>query len=277
MCSRFGRAPVGPDATLRKEGRDDRANYPDASVSHAHREECGQVHAIILAGGRGERLRPYTEDRPKPMVEVLGVPILAYQLHWLQTQGVASVVMACGYRHEVIRDYFGTGEKWGISIEYAVEQDPLGRGGAIRQAFSRLEGAPELVLATNGDIITNLRLAPVITQHREHGDLATVVLAPYISTYGLVEVNADDRVIAFNEKPSLPYWINAGIYVLSREVIPELPEVGDHENTAFPRLAEQRRLGGYKSRAYWRSVDTVKDLSEVSRELERRLLTSFSA
>lgn len=235
------------------------------------------MQAIILAGGRGERLRPYTEDRPKPMVQVLGVPILAYQLHWLQTQGVTSVVMACGYRHEVIRDYFGSGEKWGIRIEYYVEQDPLGRGGAIRQAFGRLEGSPELTLATNGDVITNLRLDPVIAQHREHGNLATVVLTPYVSTYGLVEINADDRVIAFHEKPTLPYWINAGIYVLSREVISEFPEVGDHESTTFPRLAEQRRLGAYKSRAYWRSVDTVKDLSEVSRELERRLLTSFSA
>jgi NDP-sugar pyrophosphorylase family protein len=235
------------------------------------------MQAIILAGGRGERLRPYTEDRPKPMVEVLGVPILAYQLHWLQTQGVTDVVIACGYRHEVIRDYFGIGEKWNVRIEYAVEQEPLGRGGAIRHAFGRLDGTPDIVLATNGDMITNLRLPPVVAQHCEHGDLATVVLTPYVSTYGLVEVNADDRVIAFHEKPTLPYWINAGIYILSREVIPQLPEVGDHESTAFPRLAEQRRLGAYRSKAYWRSVDTVKDLSEVSRELERRLLMSFSA
>ncbi len=235
------------------------------------------MQAIILAGGRGERLRPYTEDRPKPMVEVLGVPILAYQLHWLQGQGVTGVVMACGYRHEVIRDYFGSGEKWGMRIDYAVEHEPLGRGGAIRQAFGRLEGSPEFALATNGDVITNMRLAPVLTQHNESGALATVVLTPYVSTYGLVEVNAEDRVIAFHEKPTLPYWINAGIYVLSREVIPLFPETGDHETTAFPHLAEQRRLGAYKSRAYWRSVDTVKDLSEVSRELERRLLTSFSA
>ncbi len=235
------------------------------------------MQAIILAGGRGERLRPYTEDRPKPMVEVLGVPILAYQLHWLQGQGVTGVVMACGYRHEVIRDYFGSGEKWGMRIDYAVEQEPLGRGGAIRQAFGRLEGSPELTLATNGDVITNMRLEPVLSQHNESGTLATVVLTPYVSTYGLVEVNAEDRVIAFHEKPTLPYWINAGIYVLSREVISLFPEAGDHETTTFPHLAEQRRLGAYKSRAYWRSVDTVKDLSEVSRELERRLLTSFSA
>ncbi len=235
------------------------------------------MQAIILAGGRGERLRPFTEDRPKPMVEVLGVPILAYQLHWLQTQGVSEVVMACGYRHEVITDYFGNGEKWNMRIEYAVEAEPMGRGGAIRHAFGRLAGAPELVLATNGDVITNLQLAPVLDSHRASGNLATVVLTPYVSTFGLVEVNEADHVIAFNEKPALPYWINAGIYLMSREAIGMLPEVGDHERTTFPQLAEQRRLGAYKSTAYWRSVDTVKDLSEVSKELERRLLTAFLA
>lgn len=235
------------------------------------------MKAIILAGGRGERLRPYTEDRPKPMVEVLGVPILAYQMHWLQTQGVSEVVVACGYRHEVIVDYFGDGHKWGMRIDYAVESSPLGRGGAIRSAFGKLRDSAEFVLATNGDIITNLRIGPVLARHREEGNLATIVLAPYVSTFGLVEVAADGRVVAFNEKPTLPYWINAGIYVFSHEVIPLLPEVGDHERTTFPRLVEQRRLGAYKSDAYWRSVDTVKDLSEVSHELEQRLLTAFLA
>lgn len=235
------------------------------------------MHAIILAGGKGERLRPYTEDRPKPMVEVLGVPILAYQMHWLQTQGVDEIVLACGHRHEVIRDYFGSGEKWGMSIRYSVEAEPLGRGGAIRQAFNLFTPPPEWVIATNGDVITNLRLDQVVAQHRDRGALATVVLTPYVSTYGLVEVDDEDRVIAFLEKPTLPYWINAGIYVLSREVMGLFPDAGDHERTIFPDLAGQRRLGAYRSRDYWRAVDTVKDLNEVRRELEQRLLTSFLA
>lgn len=235
------------------------------------------VQAIILAGGRGERLRPFTQDRPKPMVEILGVPILAYQMHWLHTQGISEVIVACGYRHEVIRDYFGDGHKWGMRIAYAVEEEPLGRGGAIRQAFGLLNSPSDLVVATNGDVITNLRLAPVIARHHETGALATVVLAPYTSTFGLVEVDDEDRVIAFHEKPSLPYWINAGIYVLSREAVAQFPAVGDHERTTFPQLAAQRRLGAYKSEAYWRPVDTVKDLAEVSRELEQRLLTAFLA
>jgi NDP-sugar pyrophosphorylase family protein len=185
--------------------------------------------------------------------------------------------MACGYRHDVIQSYFGTGEKWGMRIAYTVEREPLGRGGAIRQAFGLLTGAPELIIATNGDVITNLHLGPLVSHHRARDALATVVLTPYISTFGLVDVDDDDRVVAFHEKPTLPYWVNAGIYVLSRDVIPMFPDQGDHETTIFPRLAEQRRLAAFKSRDYWRAVDTVKDLNEVSRELERRLLTAFLA
>jgi NDP-sugar pyrophosphorylase family protein len=116
-----------------------------------------------------------------------------------------------------------------------------------------------------------------VARHRERTDLATVVLTPFVSTFGVVEVDEDDRVVVFDEKPTLPYWINAGIYVLSREAIAMMPEVGDHERTTFPQLAAKRRLGAFKSTGYWRSVDTVKDLSEVRKELEQRLLSAFLA
>lgn len=235
------------------------------------------MQAIILAGGKGERLRPFTEDRPKPMVEILGVPILGYQLQWLQSQGITDLIVACGYRHEVIEDYFGRGDKWGVAIQYAVEPQPLGRGGALKLAFRLLKEGEDVCLATNGDVITNVRLRPLLQAHRQNGCVATVVLAPFTSPYGVVEVDDQDKIVAFHEKPELPYWLNAGIYVLSREVESLLPDQGDHEDSTFPRLAQERRLGAFKSRAYWRSVDTVKDLSEVHKELEKRLLTSFLA
>ncbi len=233
------------------------------------------MQAIVLAGGKGERLRPFTEDRPKPMVEILGIPILGYQLQWLQSQGVNEVIIACGYRSEVIQNYFGDGEKWGVRLQYAIEEHPLGRGGALKLAFRFLRKTDEICLATNGDVITNLRLQPLLHAHRQSGNVATVVLAPFTSPYGIVEADADEKIIAFHEKPQLPYWINAGVYVLSREIEPLLPAQGDHEDSTFPRLAEARRLGAFKSQDYWRSVDTVKDLSEVHKELEKRLLSSF--
>jgi len=144
-------------------------------------------------------------------------------------------------------------------------------------SFGLLASGEDVCLATNGDVVTNVRLKPLVQAHRQLGCLATVVLAPFISPYGIVEVDPEDHIIAFHEKPELPYWMNAGIYVLSRELERTLPEQGDHEDSTFPQLALERRLGAYKSRAYWRSVDTVKDISEVAKELEKRLMTGFLA
>jgi NDP-sugar pyrophosphorylase family protein len=232
------------------------------------------TRAIVLAGGRGERLRPFTADRPKAMVEIQGTPLLAYQLRWLRGQGVRDVIIACGYRHEVVREYFGDGAGWDLRITYSVEEEPLGRGGALKRALGALEQGEDLCLATNGDIITDLDVAPVVQAHRREAVPATVVVTPFRSPYGIVEVNERERVVGFREKPELPYWINAGIYVLSPAVRPLLPDQGDHEDTTFPRLAADGRLGAYRSRAFWRGVDTVKDLAEVTRAVEDGLLRS---
>ncbi len=232
------------------------------------------MRAIILAGGKGERLRPFTDDRPKPMVEVLGIPIIGYQIQWLQAQGVDSIVISCGYRSEVIQQFFGDGEKWGVRIQYSVEEVPLGRGGGIKKAFPMLPPGDGPLVATNGDIITNFNLQSMVECHRVAGDMATLLLTPFVSPYGIVEVN-DDRVIGFREKPTLPYWINGGIYIFSPEIFPYLPDQGDHEDTTFPELSQAGKLGAFMSSAFWRAVDTVKDLSEVNRELEKRLIRSF--
>lgn len=234
------------------------------------------MQAIILAGGKGERLRPYTNDRPKGMVEILGIPILGYQMQWLRANGVDEVYVSCGYLHEVIEDYFGDGGRWGMRIHYVVEDEPLGRGGGLKKtmrAMHALDGGP--IIAANGDVITTCDLKPMIDQHQERGALASVLLTPFYSPYGIVEIDSEDHVLGFREKPELPYWINAGIYVLSSEVAPLLPDKGDHEDTTFPLLASQRKFVGFRSRAFWRGVDTVKDLSEMSKEMERRLFQSL--
>jgi NDP-sugar pyrophosphorylase family protein len=231
------------------------------------------MYAIVLAGGKGERLRPFTEDRPKAMVEIMGVPILSYQIQWLQAQGVTDLVIASGYRHEVIENYLGDGERLGVRIVYAVEGQPLGRGGALRAALGHVPPGEDVVVATNGDVITNFPLTPLLEAHHAGRTLATVVLAPFVSPYGIVEVDEHDRVTHFREKPELPYWINAGVYALSPAIRDLLPERGDHETTTFPELARDGRLGAFRSRAYWRGVDTIKDVNEVAAEFQRRLFS----
>lgn len=226
------------------------------------------TEAVILAGGKGERLRPLTNDRPKTMIEINGKPLMAYQLHWLKSSGVQRVLVSCGYQHEVIQKYFGDGSKWDIQIEYFVEKEPLGRGGGLKLALKHLKDTKSPVLAINGDMVTTLNLDEVLRFYDKHKPMAALVSVPLKSPYGVIDINEADKITGFREKPELPYWINAGIYVLSPEIQNLLPDVGDHEEMTFPQLALEKKLVAYKSRYYWRTVDTVKDLSELLKELE---------
>jgi NDP-sugar pyrophosphorylase family protein len=226
------------------------------------------VQAIILAGGRGERLRPYTDDRPKPMVEIGGVPLIAYELGWLRENGVADVILSCGYRWQVLRTYLGDGSQWGLHVRYAVEPERLGRGGGIRLAMDYLAPGTDPVVVANGDNVVSIDLRPVLQQHVQTHALATIVLVPLVSVRGIVEIDGQGRVTRFREKPELPHWINSGIYLFSREMAHLLPAQGDHEDELFPRLAAEGRLHAYTTREPWRTIDTAKDLAQVAQEIE---------
>ncbi|HXG36854.1 MAG TPA: nucleotidyltransferase family protein [Dehalococcoidia bacterium] len=225
------------------------------------------MFALIIAGGEGARLRPYTDDRPKPMIEIAGRPILDYQVTWLVGQGISDIALLCGYKAEVIKDYFGTGDKWGVRIHYSLEREPLGRGGALRQAYSGLSLQGQPVVALNGDTLFGQALKPVIAFHRRKNAIATVILSPLSSPYGIVRVSRAGAISSFVEKPLLPHWVNSGAYILSPEFFDRLPERGDHETATFPQLAREGKLFGYRSKAYWRPIDTVKDIREAEREL----------
>lgn len=224
--------------------------------------------AIILAGGKGERLRPYTNDRPKVMVEVAGKPILAWQIEWLKSHGITKFVLTVSYMHQVVSDYFGDGSKFGIEIDYSIEEIPLGRGGGIKKAFkSPLLAGEEDVVVCNGDIITKLDLTKMIKNHLDQKALVSLLLVPYISRWGVVKVDEQNHITGFEEKPKLPYWINGGIYLFNKEVEPMLPEIGDHEKETFPKIPREEFLG-FKEEGFWRAVDVVKDKSEAESFLQ---------
>ena len=226
------------------------------------------MFALIIAGGQGERLKPLTDNLPKPMVRVAGKPILAHQVVWLKTAGVTDVVFLAGYRWQAIKDYFGDGRAFGVRSHYSLEDSPLGRGGAIRKGMSLVPETEQTMVVLNGDVITRQCLDALLQRHRacknaDPGHLATIMVTPMVSPYGLVDMDDSDRVVGFREKVRLPHWINAGVYVLERGILPELPEVGDHENDAFPRLAAIGRISAFKTTEFWRSVDSFKDLREA--------------
>lgn len=222
--------------------------------------------AIILAGGKGERLRPYTNDRPKPMVEVAGRPILAYQLEQLKKAGIEEVVFACSYQREALQKHLGSGKKYGVKALFSIEETPLGRGGGIKRAMSKLPKDWTDVLVLNGDNLWKLDLKGMIEKHKEKGAIATIAVVPLRSPYGVVEFNESDEILGFSEKPLLPHWINPGIYIFSKEIEPLLPDEGDHEIETFPKLPSERFIV-FKSTDYWRGVDTVKDLTEAEKEV----------
>ena len=233
------------------------------------------MYALILAGGKGERLRPLTDTLPKPMVQVCGKPILLHQIEWLKAAGVTDVVFLAGYLWETIQDYFGDGTDFGIRAHYSVEDAPLGRGGAIRNGFPLVPKEEETVVVLNGDVITNEAFAALAARHQEKkradsSYLATIMVVPFVSPYGLVDLNSRDDVVGFREKVEMAHWINAGVYLFDRRIASELPELGDHETETFPRLAQEGRISALKSRAFWRSVDSFKDLREAEEHLSRR-------
>lgn len=223
--------------------------------------------ALVLAGGKGERLRPLTDDRPKPMVEVAGAPILVHHLTWLRDNGITRAVLLTGYLHEVIHDYFAGPRIDGLTVDCVAEDQPLGRGGAFRNGFEQAGVTDDVVVATNGDVITDQPLVPMFDLHRSRSAAVTILVAQLQSPYGIVDMADDGMVSGFVEKPLLPYWLNAGVYVLDSSVIRQFPVVGDHETTTFPELVKQGRVAALRCEGFWSSVESPKDLREAGEKL----------
>lgn len=223
------------------------------------------IEAIILVGGEGRRLRPLTDTRPKPMMPLVDRPFVAHQLDGLRRFGVTEVIFSCGYRPEALEQHFGDGSGIGMRLRYVVDPEPLGTAGAVKNAEPLLSGDRTLVL--NGDILTDLDLAELLAHHDASGAAGTLALTPVEdpSRYGLVRLHADRRVEEFLEKPQPselrpgePFLINAGTYLLEREVLDAIPPAVacSIERDVFPGLAASGRLTGFPSDCYWLDIGT---------------------
>ena len=229
----------------------------------------GIMYALILAGGKGERLRPLTDSIPKPMVLVNGKPLLWHQIIKLKGEGIKDFIILCSYLWESIRDHFGDGSEMGLRIQYSVEETPLGRGGGLRQGMRLVPQTEKFVISMNGDVLTDQSLEPLVTSHQRSGARATMMLTPYPNSYGVVKVANEGQVLAFDEKAPLPFWIHAGFDILDRDLETELPKLGDHETTTLPRLAREGSLYGVKCQAFWQSIDGFKDLERAEKVLSQ--------
>lgn len=243
-----------------------------SSATPAAAPRATVTQAVILAGGTGSRLRPYTDDRPKTMIEIPGTgrPIIAHQLDWLAEEGVTDVIISCGHLAEVLQDWLARADlPEGLRVDTVVESEPLGRGGGLRFASRALPRPAESWYATNADIWTRFCLREMAAFHVERNATATLALARPRIPWGVVETDRYGHILDFIEAPPTPWPVNAGIYVFSPEFAGLLPERGDHERTTFPKLARERRLAGFAipEGTYWRAIDNAKDLREAAKEL----------
>jgi NDP-sugar pyrophosphorylase family protein len=215
------------------------------------------VEAVLIAGGKAERLGAATEGRPKPLVAVAGRPLAAYQVGQLATAGVDRVLVSCAAGQEDAFEQELSG--LGPEIVTVPETEPLGRGGGLRLAArAREETGPLYVL--NGDELIDVDLAALLSAHKAHRGAATIVVAPLPTTFGLVDIEDDDSVSGFQDSPELPFWAHAGVNVFDDEALERLPEKGDHESTTLPQLATEGKLYAYRHSGLWLTVNTPKDL-----------------
>jgi mannose-1-phosphate guanylyltransferase len=224
------------------------------------------MKAVILAGGLGKRLRPLTDERPKPMIEILNIPIIEWQIKWFKKYGIEEIIICVGYLKELIMNYIGSGSRFGVKVGYSVEEEPLGTGGALKNSESLLDTSMQNgFFLINGDILTNLDLTRL---HR--GQSAALALVPLRSPFGIVELDENSDVLGFVEKPQIKdRWINAGVYHFTKEVFKYLPENGNIEVTALPVMAREKKLKAIRyENSFWRSIDSHKDIEEAGKELQ---------
>jgi NDP-sugar pyrophosphorylase family protein len=221
------------------------------------------VEAVILAGGKAERLGEAAGGRPKALVELGGRPLAAYQVQQLSAAGVERVLVSCAAGQEDVFEASLSGI--GPEIVAVPEPEPLGRGGGIRYAATARREQGDL-FALNGDELVDVDLSQLLALHRERGATATITVVPLRSPFGVVDLN-DDLVTGFREAPRLDQWVSCGIYVLGEEALARFPERGDHETTTFPELAAEGRLRALRHEGVWLTVNTPKDLRVASEYL----------
>jgi mannose-1-phosphate guanylyltransferase len=233
------------------------------------------TEAILLVGGQGTRLRPLTEGTPKPMLPIAGAPITEHQLAKARDAGIDRIVLATSYMAEVFEPYFGNGSAFGVELIYAIEETPLGTGGAIANAGAYLLSQDdEPITVFNGDILSGHDLAAQIKQHVDTDADLTLYLTEVADAraYGSVPSDADGRVTGFLEKMPEPVTnrINAGCYIFRRSVIAQIPKdvVISVERETFPQLLESgANVRAFVDTSYWIDLGTTQALVTGSRDL----------
>jgi NDP-sugar pyrophosphorylase family protein len=241
------------------------------------------LQALILAGGLGKRLQPVINDRPKPMASVGDKPFLEYQLEWLKRQDIDRLILCVGHRYQQIRDYFGDGQRWGLHVEYSIEEELMGTGGAIRRAERYIQGT---FLVLNGDTFFDIDLADLANFHHANsevpGYVGSIALSEVEETgsFGSVKLDSHSRITSFLEKKgndssggNFSGLVNAGIYVLEPEILRFIPpdRKVSIERETFPAVLHAGgMLGGYQADGAFIDIGTPEGYARFKNHLAGR-------
>lgn len=225
--------------------------------------------AVILAGGRGERLRPLTDTIPKPMIPIKGRPLIYWCIENLRKNGIKDVILSIGYKAEVIQDYFKDGKEFGVNISYNIETEPLGTGGAVKDIIKKNKIKEDFILLW-ADNLADYNIKQEIEQHKKTSALITMTLAPRedVENFGVARLE-NKKIIGFVEKPKREEapskMINTGAFVINPKVLEILPEGKSNiERECFEKLAtKDGKVYAFEHKGYWLPTDTMEKYNKA--------------
>jgi NDP-sugar pyrophosphorylase family protein len=222
------------------------------------------MRAVILAGGRGSRLRPFTTIFPKPLMPVGEMPILEILLHQLRSHGVIDVTLLTGHLAYLLEGYFGDGRKLGMSIDYIREAEPLGTAGPLRQLAGRVD---DDFFVMNGDLLTDLDFSALMKRHKEEGCEVTVGMFSRAVTIelGVLQIGEHDRVVDYEEKPTLHYNVSMGVYAMSPRVLAGIPDGHyDMPNLILDLLSAGEPVASWRHKGRWLDIGRPDDYDDAN-------------
>ena len=224
------------------------------------------MRAVVLAGGKGTRLAPYTTVLPKPLMPIGDFPILEVLLRQMKRAGINHVVLTVGHLASLLRAYFGDGSQWDLDITYSQEQIPLGTAGPI----SLVQGLDKAFLVTNGDVLTTLNIKKLIAFHKDKGGIATIAAhrRQVKIDLGVIQCDGNDRVFGYLEKPTTDYTVSMGVYVFEPRVLDYIP-VGqylDFPDLILKLIANGETVSGYTFDGYWMDLGRPDDYIKANED-----------
>ena len=230
------------------------------------------MKAVILAGGLGTRLQPYTKSLPKPMLPLCGKPILEYEIEWIKKNGIKEIILCVSYLRKKIEDYFGDGKKFGVKIEYAISSKPLATAGQLKTAEKFID---DTFVCIYGDSIYNFNLRNMIKQHKKSKSNVTMSLYDYKFNlkYGVIDTKNSGKVISWNEKPEFSAKINIGCYVMEPEVLQLIPKNRPYGMDSVIRkiLAKKKKVSSVISKKGFIDIGDKETYEKANEEYRKRL------